>query len=181
MAPRKMFERTERSSLLVVVEGETEQAFCLYLKSELCRKSNQHVLVVNAHGGSPASIIRTAYKYFRQAAYDHVVIIFDTDRPLDGSSGSEAKMLLKKMRSKRGAPEIIKFSPCIEGFFLQLLKHYVPDDTAACKRCFREHCLDDEDKLEARSYAKIIPRQNFAALCCDPQFMRLYQLFANER
>ena len=73
--------RQIRTTILVVVEGETEEAFCLYMKRTLS-KGKAHVVVENARGGSPQSILETAEKFLRIADYDHRFVVLDAVKPL---------------------------------------------------------------------------------------------------
>lgn len=160
----------QRRSVLVVVEGATELAFCLYLKSAAGRGRGIHVWVKNAQGGSPDRIVTHAARLARQAAYDQVAIVLDGDRPMKPAS-------LKQVRRLRA--KLVLLTPCIEGFFLQLMGFPTPADTAACKREFHTHGLGEKDKLEHDAYREIFPIEKLELMNANEQFALLWRLFTN--
>ncbi|MDD2709864.1 MAG: RloB domain-containing protein [Verrucomicrobiae bacterium] len=170
MMLRRHLKPLSRRTLLVVVEGGTEKAFCLYLKASCCRGQNIQVIVKNAHGGSPDKIVEFARRLTKNATYDRVAIIFDTDRPLS----SKGEKTIRALRA-----HAFRFTPCIEGFFLRLLKQTVPPDTESCKRKFHEIGLDEQSKLWSEEYQKLFPEGNFRQLNADADFAQLTALFSN--
>lgn len=60
-----------RHTVLVVVEGDTEFAFCRYLKANGSQGRNLQFVIRNANGGSADKIIEHARRLARQSAYDH--------------------------------------------------------------------------------------------------------------
>ena len=167
--PRRQLQ--VRRTVLVVVEGDTEFAFCLYLKGLGSHGRNIQIHIENAHGGSPDKIVERARRLARQSAYDQVVIVFDQDRPL-GKAGE------KTIRSLRA--QVFCFQPCVEGFFLQLMGRPVPADSDACKRAFHQHGLDEKAKLNRDAYATLFPQERFEALQAQQtQFAELWRVFTN--
>lgn len=160
-----------RRTVLVIVEGETEFAFCRYLKAKLSQGQHLQLTIKSAHGGSPDTIIEYARRQMRQFPHDHVAIVFDTDRPLS-PKGEKTVRALKA--------ETFRFTPCIEGFFLELLGRPVPPDSETCKRHFHEHGLDEKAKLSHEAYERLFPPDQIEAFCHHPDFARLKRLFSNE-
>ena len=126
-----------RKTVLVVVEGDTEFAFCRYLKTIGSHGRNLQIHIRNAHGGSPDKIAEYTQRLARQSAYDQVVILFDQDRPL----GAEGEKIIRDL----GAMDF-RFSPCIEGFFLKLLGKPVANSAGFCKQMFHQSGLDEKAK-----------------------------------
>ena len=83
----------------------------------------------------------------------------------------------KKARSIRA--QLFLFTPCIEGFFLRLLKQNMPPDTDSCKRKFHEVGLGEQEKLQYEGYQKLFPTERFSELNADAQFAKLMALFSN--
>lgn len=118
--------RKQRKTLLVVGEGQTEVAFLNYLKTIYCRdKHSVKITVQNAHGKGPENILQTAIRKKRQASYDRVIAVLDTDI-------SWTPALKKEARSHDIA--LVGNTPCIEALFLNLLDRAAPSDTQDCKK-----------------------------------------------
>jgi len=160
----------QRRSVLVVVEGDTEFAFCRYLKATLCRGCDIHVTIVNAHGGSPDQIVDFARRRAAGIAHDAIAIMLDGDKPLRPTSRQKAVRL---------RAQLILLTPCIEGFLLKLMGCKAPADSAACKRDFHEHGLGEKEKLEHDAYRDIFPVEKMESLMADEQFALLWGLFRN--
>lgn len=168
--PRKPSTRVARRTILVVVEGDTEFAFCRHLKANLSRGRELQINIRNAHGGSPDKIVAFASREIRQASYDSVLIIFDTDRPLSESG----KRNIGALRAK-----LVRFCPCIEAWFLRLLGERPPATTAACKKRFHELGLDEQRKCEMDAYEKIFPAKRLRKFA-NADFKYLVRLFSND-
>jgi hypothetical protein len=164
---RKLQLQTNRT-VLVVVEGHTELAFCLYLKALAPRENRLHVTIRNAHGGSPESMMHLANRLAKQGSYDQIVMVFDADVPLT----PKAQALAKKLKAK-----CFLFEPCIEGFFLTLMGRAKPATTLLCKSHFHQHGLDDKQKLDRHSYEELFPSTRFGELCANSQFAALWSIF----
>jgi 5S rRNA maturation endonuclease (ribonuclease M5) len=162
----------QRDSVLVVVEGETDQAFCKYLKSQLSPGRGIQIVVENAHGGSPDKIIEHARNLNRLRRADRVIIIFDGDKAMTETG----EALAEKMNA-----EIIQFHPCIEGFFLLLLGEKAPPMSKECKRAFRKNYLNKKDAQQSKKYEDLFPLDQFSKLSSNSTFERLRQIFFNEK
>lgn len=104
--------RAASTTLLIIGEGATEKAFLDHLKSiYIQRGSGLSVTVRKAFGGSPENIVRYTSNIIRNAAYDKVAILMDTDVPWTDKTISIAQS--KKII-------LIGSKPCIEGMLLKI-------------------------------------------------------------
>lgn len=170
MAPRKHI--TVRTTLLVVVEGDTEFAFCRYLKMCFSPRQALRAGIKSAHGGSPDKIVEYARRQMRQFPHDILAVVFDADRPLSQKSA----FTLQKLKART-----FRFTPCIEGFFLELLGHPKPADSDSCKQTFHRVGLDEKAKLSHASYARLFPVEEMNRWRKHNDFDRLVRLFLNEK
>lgn len=128
--------------MLVVGEGQTEVAFLNHLKTLYCReKSSVKVTVQNAHGKGPENILQTAIRKKKQASYDRVIAVLDTDILWTPA--------LKKEASSYDV-DLIGSTPCIEALFLKLLDKPVPLNTQSCKKAIAG--VLNVDLLDKNSY-----------------------------
>jgi hypothetical protein len=153
------------------VEGETEFAFCRYLKTRFSQGQHLQVSIKSAQGGSPDTIVEYARRQMRQFPHDHLAIVFDTDCELS----PKGEKTLRTIKA-----ETFRFTPCIEGFFLELMGRSVPTDTESCKRKFHEHGLDEKAKLSHEAYERLFPSDRIEACSRHPDFSRLKRLFSNQ-
>ncbi|MDP1586395.1 MAG: RloB domain-containing protein [Prosthecobacter sp.] len=166
--PRRQLQ--VRRTVLIVVEGDTEFAFCRYLKAVGSHGRNIQITIKNAHGGSPDKIVEFARRQARQSAFEQVVIVFDDDKPLTATG----EKMAKAMRA-----QVFRFQPCIEGFFFQLMGRPMSGDSATCKRAFHQQGLDEKQKVDHDAYAKLFPSAQFNLLMTNSQFAALWKLFTN--
>jgi hypothetical protein len=112
--PYKRPRRAVKATALIVVEGETEEAFCKYLKMHYNRDCGLAVTIHNGYGFGPDSIIEQARKQCCQKSFDRVFILMDEDLDIT---------LQKSHRTVRSLGVVIWRSgpQCIEGFFFKLL------------------------------------------------------------
>jgi hypothetical protein len=168
--PKRCRKLEVRSTVLVVVEGDTEFAFCLYLKSIGARGRGFQIHVENAHGGSPDKIVQRAQRLTKQATYDRVVIIFDHDCDLT----IRGEKIIRSLHAT-----VFRFSPCVEGFYLKLMGLPIGTTSESCKRTFHEHGLDEKAKCDRDAYKRLFPLEKFEQLSGDAQFAELWKLFTN--
>jgi len=164
--------RKIRTTILVVVEGDTELAFCLYLKRKLSYYIDASVRVECAHGGGPKGVIMEAIGILRYNDFDYRFALFDADIPL-------TEDIKRKIHEHR--IESLQPSPCFEGWLLNLLDGGAPRKSIQCKKKFEAKHLDSKAKLDADSYNRLIPRKEFSELKKrDALFARLLQIFSNQ-
>jgi hypothetical protein len=108
---------------LIVVEGECEEALCLYLKSFKDRCGRFEIR--NAHGGSPDVQVSFAKRLLKRADYDELVLMLDSDQKMSESS----KAWLKKQKAI-----VVLAVPNLEGELLRLLGKKVPAEPDACQK-----------------------------------------------
>ncbi len=118
--------RSVSHTVLLVGEGTTEQAFLRYIKSlYISRGCGVGVTIRNAHGKGPDHVVDYAIRQCRNAAYDRVVVLLDTD--LEMSAAVRRRARTRKVK-------IIGATPCIEGLLLKILGEHVPATSAECKQ-----------------------------------------------
>ncbi len=118
--------RSVSHTVLLVGEGTTEQAFLKYIKSlYISRGCGVGVTIRNAHGKGPDHVVDYAIRQCRNAAYDRVVVLLDTDLKMSAA-------MRRRARTKK--IQIIGSTPCIEGLLLMILGEYVPATSTECKQ-----------------------------------------------
>lgn len=120
--------RAARHTVLLVGEGTTDWAFLRHIKSlYISRGCGVSATIRNAHGKGPDHVVDYAIRQCRNADYDRVVALLDTDLPMSVA-------VRRRARSKR--IQVIGSTPCIEGLLLGILGEHVPGTSAECKaRC----------------------------------------------
>ncbi len=158
MAPRFRPPRQQRSTLLLVVEGETEKAFCDYLKSMLSRNRNISVTILNAYGGSPEAIVEYADRQCKTVDFDRVMILMDVDKPVQN------QLMFDRQIHEMHA-ELLFSRPCIEGELLEALgMGPTPATSTACKAKFHQTVIRREDATKPASYARHFPIERLELL-----------------
>ena len=118
--------RSVSHTVLLVGEGTTEQAFLRYIKSlYISRGCGVGVTIRNAHGKGPDHVVDYAIRQCRNAAYDRVVVLLDTDLEMSAAV---------RRRARTRKVQIIGSTPCIEGLLLMILGEHVPATSAECKQ-----------------------------------------------
>ena len=118
-------ERAASHTILLVGEGATDTAFLKHIKSlYISRGCGVSAKIRNAHGKGPDHVVDYAIRQYRNAAYDRVVALLDTD--LEMSATVRRRAISKKV-------QIIGAIPCIEGLLLKILGEHVPVTSAQCK------------------------------------------------
>jgi hypothetical protein len=172
--PYKRPRRTVQQTALLVVEGETEEAFCKYLKIEYNRDCGLAVRIHNARGRGPDFIIEQARKQCSSKGFDRVFILMDADLEI---------ALARSHRTVKSLRAIIWLSEpqCIEGFFLMLLGRSPPTTSQDCKDEFHTFGISESDKLDWESYQTLFPRERLEELRSNhPHLDNLIKLFSNK-
>ncbi|MDD5000445.1 MAG: RloB domain-containing protein [Thiomonas arsenitoxydans] len=111
MAPRHP-NRPQYRTLLLVGEGETEQAFLQHVKAlYVQRGSGLRVTVRCAHGKGAGHVVDYAIRQ-RIHQFDQVAVLLDTD---DGWSAAVQK------RAQEKRIHVLKSEPCIEAMLLRAI------------------------------------------------------------
>ncbi|MBP8141684.1 hypothetical protein [Simplicispira metamorpha] len=142
MAKRPL--RKTNRTVLVVVEGETEEAFVGHLKSLYYRRGMQlSVSIRNAHGHGPQGVIDKLKSVAQTADFDHRIAVLDADIPL---TAAEQQWL------QSAQVETIVSVPAIEATLLAILGKRAPTATNLCKNALQKQAPGDT--TEARYYEK---------------------------
>lgn len=145
MAKRPL--RKTNRTVLIVVEGETEEALITHLKSLYYHRGMQlSVSIRNAHGYGPQGIIDKLKSVAQTADFDHRIAVLDADIPL---KASEDKWL------RQAKIETIVSLPSIEATLLAILGKHPPEITEACKYELQKHTPGDQ--TDAYFYKKYFP------------------------
>lgn len=135
-------QHSVRKTMLVVGEGDSEEAFLKHLRDLYCSgNAGVTVTVRNAHGKGPENVINHAIKQARTYSYDVRVALLDTDIPWTDK--------LRK-HARKAKIEMVGSTPCFEGLLLLILKHRPPEQSAECKRQIKQ--LLNVDLTERQSY-----------------------------
>lgn len=139
--------RKTNRTVLIVVEGETEEAFVKHLKSLYYRRGMQlSVRITNAHGYGPQGVIDKLKSVAQTVDFDRRIAVLDADIPI---KASEDKWL-------RGAKiETVVSAPAIEATLLAILGKPVPDITGVCKSELQKYAPGDQ--TDARYHEKYFP------------------------
>lgn len=145
MAKRPL--RKTNKTVLIVVEGETEEAFVGYLKQLYYRRGMPlSVSIKNARGHGPNGVIDKLKSVAQTADFDHRLAVLDADIAL---LPAQEKWLRKEKI------ELIFSAPAIEATLLTILGKQVPNATAACKNELQKQASGDP--TEVRYYEKYFP------------------------
>lgn len=137
-----------RRTLLVVGEGDSEEAFLKHLRELYCAAgAGVTVTVRNAHGKGPENVVDHTARQARIYSYDAHVAFLDTDIPW-------ADKLKKEARKAR--IEMVGSRPCLEGLLLSILESRPPEKSAECKKRIRQ--LLGVDLTERKSYTDRFPK-----------------------
>ena len=137
-----------RKTLLIVGEGDSEEAFLKHLRDLYCSGgAGVAVTVRNAHGKGPENVIDHAVRQAKIYSYDARAALLDTD----------IKWTDKLKKDARKAKiNMIGSTPCFEGLLLSILGKRPADQCADCKKAIQQ--LIDIDLTERKTYAKHFPK-----------------------
>lgn len=144
---KRALRKTNRT-VLIVVEGETEEAFLTHIRKLYYQRGMRLAISIkNAHGYGPQGVIDKLESVAQTADHDWRIAVLDGDIPL---TVAEAKWL------RREKVETILSTPAIEATLLAILDKPAPGSTAACKSELQKHAPGDATEL--RYYEKHFPR-----------------------
>ena len=145
MAKRPL--RKTNKTVLIVVEGETEEAFVGYLKQLYYRRGMPlSVGIKNARGHGPEGVIDKLKSVAQTADFDHRLVVLDADIAL---LPAQEKWLRKEKI------ELIFSSPAMEATLLAILGKQAPSATGACQNELPKQAPGDP--TEVRYYEKYFP------------------------
>lgn len=133
MAERKPTPmRQQRRTVLIVGEGFADCDFLRHLKAlYVGRSSNKTVTIKNARGKGGRHVLKTALDEVKhkEAAYDEVAVLLDTDTDWDDALRAKAR---------KSKVTVFESTPCLEAVLLRIAGHRAPEVTALCKRDFEQ-------------------------------------------
>jgi hypothetical protein len=142
MAKRPL--RKTNTTVLIVVEGETEEAFAAHLKRLYYQRGMPlSVSIKNAHGYGPQGMIDKIKSVTQTADFDRRFAVLDTDIALLPAQE-------KWLRTQKIG--LIFSSPAIEATLLAILGKQAPAVTGACKSELQKQAPGDP--TDARYYEK---------------------------
>jgi len=117
-------------TLLLVGEGDSEEAFLRYLKAiYVSRNSGIAVTIKNAHGKGAGHVIGVATRAAHSAAFDKKVALLDTDQDWNARTQEQAK---------KAKVIVLASEPCLEASLLRIHQRPVEGLTSEhLKREFR--------------------------------------------
>ena len=129
--------RKTNRTVLIVVEGETEEAFVTHLKSLYFNRGMRlSVRIRNAYGHGPQGVIDKLWSSVAQREdFAHRIAVLDGDIPL---KATEEKWL------RQAKIETIVSIPAIEATLLAILGKQAPDITDACKNELQKQAQGDQ-------------------------------------
>lgn len=136
--------RRTNNTILIAVEGYTEDAFVKHIKSLYCKREDcVTVTVKNARGHGPEGIVDTIKSAKRTASYNLTAAVFDGDIPIASA--------IQKWFIDEGV-ELFISTPAIEATLLSILKQRVPLTTKGCKQLLE--ALRAGDPTDRQFYEK---------------------------
>jgi hypothetical protein len=113
MSRRTASERRQaRRTVLLVGEGTAEESFLKHLKELYVeRQGGVAVTIKNAHGKGAANVVDHARKQQRNADYDVVAALLDTDTDWNDATRKQARL---------GKVHPVPCSPCLEAVLLEI-------------------------------------------------------------
>lgn len=155
-------------TLLLVGEGDTEEAFLRHVKGIYApRGCGLVVQVKNARGKGAKHVIDWTSRQLGIAQYDLVAALLDTD-----TDWSEA--VAKKAKS--AGIMVLKSEPCFESMMLRVLGQNIVADARTLKARFAPFVRNNA--LDARSYEDYFGRDSLEAGRGEPSINALLTLFA---
>lgn len=137
-----------RKTLLIVGEGDSEEAFLKHLRDLYCSGgAGVAVTVRNAHGKGPENVIDHAARQAKIYSYNARAALLDTDIPWTDK--------LKKA-ARKAKIDMIGSIPCFEGLLLSILGKRPADQCVDCKKAIQQ--LINVDLTERQAYAKHFPK-----------------------
>lgn len=142
---KKLYQRT---TILIVGEGDTEEAFLKYLRGLLCSKqfgnTTINITIKNAYGKGPQNVIKQVIRHSRIGEYDYKIAFLDTDIPWTNEI---------KKQAAENAIQLIGNTPCIEATFLNMLGQKTQGkNSSQCKKNL-SNLLKNVDFTEKEDYS----------------------------
>ncbi len=144
-----------RHTVLLVGKGKTEEAFLNHLKAlYLARDRGVAVKIRGAGGTEPEYIVNHAVRIARRFAPDRILVLLDTDVPIEKSV---------RKKAARHAMQLIESKPCLEGLLLAILGKRVPAASEQCKQLCAGYfgsALTEQSSYSRLTHALLEKRRN---------------------
>jgi hypothetical protein len=132
--------RVQKKTVLIVGEGEDEQAFLNYLKGQLLdRGAGLSIKIKNAKGKGAKHVIEWTVRQSAVAEYDKVAALFDTDQDWTPA--------VEKLAKKKGIV-LLKSETCFEAMMLRLLGVTPDTNSKNLKAQFSPYVSGDATRSE---------------------------------
>ena len=149
MAKRKPTRSANKTTLLVMGEGEHDKAFLSHMKGIYHeRRSGSKITLDFSSGGSPHDIIKDTVKKSRHVDYDQKFILMDSDIPIKQEDIKAAK--------DSGIAILYSEPLCLEGMLLSILAQNIPSTAQKCKSVLHPQ-LSDKPAL-SKSYEPLFAK-----------------------
>lgn len=136
MAKRKPTRLVNKTTLLVMGEGEHDKAFLSHMKGIYYeRHSGSKITLDFSSGGSPHDIIKDTVKKSRHVDYDQKFILMDSDVPVKQQDIKAAK--------DSGIAILYSEPLCLEGMLLSILAQSIPNTAQKCKSMLHPKLSDN--------------------------------------
>ncbi|WP_312283657.1 hypothetical protein [Candidatus Igneacidithiobacillus taiwanensis] len=130
--------RQQYRTLLLVGEGEADEAFLLHVKSlYVQRGSGLRVTVGCAHGKGAKHVVDYAIRQRRVREYDRIAALLDTDTDWTPAV---------QQRARQNSILVLKSVPCIEGMLLRTIRQNADGSTRELKARFASFVSNDLDR-----------------------------------
>ena len=136
MAKRKPTRSVNKTTLLVMGEGEHDKAFLSHMKAIYHeRHSGSKIKLDFSSGGSPHDIIKDTVKKNHHVGYDQIFILMDSDVPVNQQDIKVAK--------DSGITILYSKPLCLEGMLLSVLGQNTPHTAQKCKSALHPQLSDN--------------------------------------
>ncbi|MCJ1879672.1 hypothetical protein [Pseudomonas nitroreducens] len=146
---KRAIKKTNKTVLLTV-EGYTEEAFVRHLKTIYTnRQTPISSTVRNARGYGPQGLRDAISAAIKTSPYDLLIGVLDSDIPIDAKD---------EKWFRQNKVHLIQSAPCIEATYLSIHGLKVPLNTAACKQAVAQHLPGDptDGNFYTKHFAKLI-------------------------
>jgi len=129
-----------KHTILIVGEGRHEEAFLNHLKRlYVDRGCGISVAIKNARGKGAKHVVDWTIRQIRNASYDEVAVLLDTDQ--DWTTAVQTK-------AKRNKIAVLTSDPCFEAMLLRAMRKRAVGDSKALKKAFGPYVKRDPTRPE---------------------------------
>jgi len=160
--------RKAKRTILIVGEGRHEEAFLSHLKRlYIGRGCGLSVSIKNARGKGAKHVVDWTVRQIRNASYDVVAVLLDTDQ--DWTPAVQTK-------AKRNRIAVLTSDPCFEALLLRGMRKRAVGDAKTLKKAFAPYVKRDPTRPE--NYQKHFSHEDLQAMrTIEATIDRLLRLF----